>query len=144
MGQLRGKYIWRGLKVLRRKQRFWGLDKRKRRDVRTMEIPPLSRASTKEKQVLRFAQDDEFVMDGGVHLRSFAPQDRRGRLSPRELCRSVSPRQHFRPNYDACMSRRTNAESRKKPRPRVNGIAPKDAATHASGSTRAISEKVMT
>jgi len=28
LGQLRGKYIWRGLNVLRRKVRFWGLDKR--------------------------------------------------------------------------------------------------------------------
>ena len=53
-------------------------------------------------------------------------------------------RKHFRPTYDVCMSRQTSAESRKKPRPSVNGIAPNEAATQASGSTRPISEKVIT
>ena len=35
-----------------------------------------------------------------------------------------------------------SAESRKKPKPRANGIAAKEAAIHASGSTRAIKLKV--
>jgi hypothetical protein len=42
-----------------------------------MEIRHFRVASTKEKQVLRFAKDDKFVMDGGVFLRSFAPPDGR-------------------------------------------------------------------
>jgi hypothetical protein len=47
-------------------------------------------------------------------------------------------------NYqDARKSRRINAESRKKPIPMVNGIAPKEAAIQASGSTRAMSVKVI-
>jgi hypothetical protein len=47
MGQVREKYIWCGLNALRRKTRFWGLDK----SVREGEMP------AEEKQVLRFAQD---------------------------------------------------------------------------------------
>ena len=42
------------------------------------------------------------------------------------------------------MSRRTSIESRKNPSPKVNGIAPNEAATQASGSTRAISANVVT
>lgn len=47
-----------------------------------------------------------------------------------------------RNNQDPRKSRRINAESRKKPSPTVNGIAPKEAAIQASGSTRAMSVKV--
>lgn len=46
-------------------------------------------------------------------------------------------------HQDGRKSRRINAESRKKPSPRVNGIAPKEAAIQASGSTRAMSVKVI-
>ena len=46
-------------------------------------------------------------------------------------------------NQDARKSRRINAASRKKPSPTVNGIAPKEAAIHASRSTRAMSVKVI-
>jgi hypothetical protein len=45
---------------------------------------------------------------------------------------------------DVLKSRRTRLESTKNPNPSVNGIAPNDAATQASGSTRAISANVMT
>src|SRR5882762_11424632 len=46
-------------------------------------------------------------------------------------------------DQEACRSRRTRAESRKNPSPSVNGTAPNDAATQASGSTRAIIAKVV-
>src|SRR6267143_505804 len=46
-------------------------------------------------------------------------------------------------NQDARKSRRIKAESRKKPSPTDNGIAPKEAAIQASGSTRAMSVKVI-
>ena len=48
-----------------------------------------------------------------------------------------------RNSQDAPKSRRINAESRKKPSPTVKGIAPKEAAIQASGSTRAMSVKVI-
>ena len=46
-------------------------------------------------------------------------------------------------NQDARKSRRIKAESRKKPSPTDNGIAPKEAAIQASCSTRAMSVKVI-
>ena len=46
-------------------------------------------------------------------------------------------------HQDARKSRRINAESRRNPSPTVNGIAPNEAAIQASGSTRAMSVKVI-
>ena len=49
------------------------------------------------------------------------------------------PRNH----QDGRKSRRINAESRRNPRPTAIGITPKEAAIQASGSTRAMSVKVI-
>ena len=75
-----------------------------------------------------------------------ATMERRGEIPFRKLLeRGSKIRAGVSPgnNQDARKSRRINAESRKKPSPTANGMAPKEAAIQASGSTRAMSVKVI-
>ena len=79
-------------------------------------------------------------------IREEATMERRGRDPLSQVARKgikIRAVVSTENNQDARKSRRINAESRKKPSPTVNGIAPKEAAIQASGSTRAMSVKVI-
>src|SRR4030088_1372279 len=87
--------------------------------------------------------DEVVCITSRMRKPNFSPKNR-GRKQEghptREWVQDEPTRMVF--DYDGRASRRINAESRKKPRPRVSGIAPRAAATQASGSILAIRVKV--